>query len=72
VRELLMTVGRVEHEMRAASNRVRSDLGLGLDEEAAKRQAQITEIATRGVRGALAGLALVAVGILLQLVSLLT
>lgn len=59
-------VGKVDHESQTAIDRVRSDLGLGLDEEAAKREAADRAIATGGVKIALAGLALIIAGIALQ------
>ena len=58
--------GQVEHESRTAIDRVRSDLGLGLDEEAAKREAADKAIATGGVKMALAGLVVIVAGIALQ------
>ena len=66
VSHVLDKVGQVEHESRTAIDRVRSDLGLGLDEEAAKREAADRAIATGGVKMALAGLVIIIAGIALQ------
>ena len=66
VRYVLDKAGQVEHESRTAIDRVRSDLGLGLDEEAAKREAADKAIATGGVKMALAGLVVIVAGIALQ------
>lgn len=64
-------VDKVDHESRTAIDRVRSDLGLGLDEEAAKREAADRAIATGGVKIALAGLLVIAGGIAVQSVAVL-
>jgi hypothetical protein len=66
VRYVLDKVGQVEHEWRTAIDRVRSDLGVGLDEEAAKREAADRASAAGGVKIALAGLVLIVAGIALQ------
>lgn len=63
LRQVMDKVGTVEHESRAAIDQVRSDLGLGLAEEAKKRAAEDRAISTQGVTRALGGLACIFIGI---------
>ena len=66
VQHMFDRVGKVDHESRTAIDRVRSDMGLGLDEEARKRDEADRAIATGGVKTAVRGLLLIVAGIGLQ------
>ncbi|OFW52615.1 MAG: hypothetical protein A2146_03740 [Actinobacteria bacterium RBG_16_67_10] len=76
LRALLQRVLRVDHESRTAIRRVgsdldrlRSDLGLKLHEEARQRNEDDRTVATSGARAAVQGLLLIGAGLLLQLAA---
>jgi len=71
VRALSERVGQLQDEFRPAIDRLRSELGLGLDEEARERQAADKAIAIGGARTALVGVLLIIAGLGFQVVALL-
>lgn len=69
IHQLRIEVVKVGQEWRQAVDQVRSDLGLGLAVEAANRATAIKEMATRGVKLTIWGLAGISAGIVLQAVA---
>lgn len=64
-------IGQVALDARAALDRVRADLDLGLDKEAQASQQQVRDLAIGGVRTALFGLGVILVGTVFQVPALL-
>jgi hypothetical protein len=67
--ELTAAISRVDQGSRTSIDRLRADLGLGLEAQAKKHDEDVRRVATEGVRLGLLGLSLVIVGTIGQMVA---